>query len=340
MAGQSDERVYEVEFEYQEAGYSLAFKVSEWMEMVEKDFTSFNAIKEVFGTDREDLEKSLREHMVEVDGESDEEAGRDFDGPSIVFKNPPSSWTEDPAEAADVYDALNLLLARMGLYSLMETELEAENELISGGQYKSVLIRQSAFFEALLTFRAQLTLQEQKSGVLSRNEIGVVEDMGHRDRIRLAHLFGQIDEEEHGLLQRMANWRNQIAHTSWHDFDAQDESQMESTAKQVRDLLQQRIADAEGRFEEVDDQEQVDDFTLGFDALSTEQQLLQISIFTALDGLDGSASLSKIQEIVDMDSTLVKNRIGNMRAVGYIENDDGVISLTDQGRQFVVNEIQ
>lgn len=333
MADESSERNYVVEFDYEDSGFSLLFEVDDWMEMVEEDFTSFEAIRNIFGQDFESTESELRESLVEVEeGEDPPER----EGASITFENPPQSWIDDPANAAEVYRMLNITRARMGLYNLMEIELAAQNSLLDAGRYKAAVIRQSAFFEELLTFYSQLALQGQKEDVMSNSELKIIEQMGHRDRIRLAKLLGEISTDEHAHLQHMAQWRNRIAHTPWNDFSSQDESQIESVARHITEILQSKIEGAEETFEEPDQQDQ---FEMGFNELNTEIQLLQIGIATTIAELGGEADLSDIQSILLDDNDAVESRCNHMYAVGYLERAAGRYTLTEQGQEFITKYV-
>lgn len=336
MPRDSDARIYEVRMNYHDAGFGLEFEASDWMEMVEEDFTSFEVIQRTLRTGEEEHKEHLREEGGEIT--PDEDPDEDIEGPRIHIKNPPQSWVDDPAEAVEIHDMLNMLLVRMGLGVLMERELEAQEDLLSDGQYKAALVRQSAFFEEYLTLASQIALQEQKDGVLSSNEFSIIERMGHRDRIRLAHLLGEIDEEDHALLQEMAKRRNEVAHTAWADFGSDEESQIRSIARRIRDLLERRIEDAEEGFDDDDEIQPTEDF-IGFEALNPDLQLLQIAILTALNARGGTATVDQLREIVPGDPNEVEDRCNHMEAVGYLKADGESFSLTDYEFEFYEEEV-
>lgn len=335
MVEDSDTRIYEFEVNHRDAGYELGIPWRNWMELVREDFTSFEVIRGTFKTDRETFEERLREEFVEIKDDEDPEPVAE--GPRFRIDNPPKQWTEDPANAADFLVPLNTLLARMGLYVLIEEELENLDELINETQYKATVVRQSAFIEDFLKFHTQLSLQSQKGATLSSKEMNLIEQMGNKDRIRFAHLLGAIDEDEHSLLQDMASWRNRIAHTSWTDFDSQDESQIESIAKQVRGFLKDQIEQAEDFFEDVDDPESTEEF-IGFDALDIDLQLLQLSILDVIFEKGGSTTLSEIQDILPEDNDEIESRCIQMVGVGYLEKSGNEFRITEFGREFYEEE--
>lgn len=337
MTEDSDPRIYDVEIVWRDAGFEMQISVDDWMEMVEKDFTSFEVIRGTFRTNRETAKERLREAWTEVGSEEQSERELDSDVPRIQLKNPPLEWQEDPGEAVQFFEVYNTLLARMGLHALTEQEIQAHQNLLESGHHKPVVVRQSAFIEEYLTLLSQMALQEYKGGVLSSKEMDLIESMGHTDRIRLSHLLGVINEEEHAILQEMASWRNNVAHTAWSEFDEQEESQIESTARRVLTFLEDQLQKSEAHFQDVDDVEPTEDF-IGFNALDLDLQLLQLSVLTAVDELGGNAELSEIQTVLGEDRELVEKRCNRMVAVGYLDKSNGGYRLTGYGLDFIEDE--
>lgn len=336
MTPNSDARIYEVELNYRDAGLEFEFKGSDWKDMVEEIYSSFEVIQRTFRTDEEEHKEHLREFSEEI--QPGEEGEGEVEEPRFQIMNPPQEWVNDPAEAAEIHDMLNMLLARMGLFALMKKEIEAQENLFENGQHKAALVRQSAFFEEYLTFASQIALQEQKDDVLSNKEISIIKNMGHKNRIRLAHLLGEIDEEDHALLQEMASRRNDIAHTAWSDFSSQDESQFRSIARRIRELLERYIEEAEENIEEGNDVQPMGEW-IGFEALTPDLQILQIAIVTALNAQEGATTIDQLREIVPGEPDEVEDRCGHMEAVGYLTIDEGLVSLTDDGREFYKDKV-
>lgn len=336
MTQNPDARIYEIEINYRDAGLELKFQASDWRDMVEEIYTSFEVIQRTFRTDEEEHKEHLREKFEEI--QPGENSDGEVNGPAFQIKNPPQEWVDDPAEIAEIHDMLNMLLARMGLFALMKKEKEAQQNLLENDQYKAALVRQSAFFEEYLTFSSQIALQKQKDDVLSSKEISIIKNMGHKNRIRLAHLLGEIDEEDHALLQEMAKRRNDVAHTAWSDFSSQEESQIRSIAQRIRELLERYIEEAEENIGEGNDIQPVE-ASIGFEALPPDLQLLQIAIVTALNTRGGTATVDQLREIVPGDPDEVEDRCGHMEAVGYLEMDEGMVILTDDGREFYEDKV-
>lgn len=163
--------------------------------------------------------------------------------------------------------------------------------------------------------------------------------MRYGDRIRLAHIIGVIDEEGHGLLQEMADWRNDVAHTPWMDIGEQEQAQIKSAVEWVHEYLGTLLEEVEESFEEIEESGQIDDFDLGFGGHSVDQQALQLAIFTVLNARGGTTTLGAIQDIVEDEPGRIETRCHRMRSVGYVEMDGGEVRLTDDGWAFVGNEL-
>jgi len=328
-------QTYEIEVTYQDSSFSLNLPMDQWRDRIEDDFSSFDSIKKFYRTDIEEMAEKMSKHGQEVEsseGELEEE-------PSIVVSNPPSEWVEDFGQAAPYIRLAEEALVRMALFSLVEEEVEEQKKLWEAGQFKPLIIRQSAFFEGYLELQSQLEFQNQKEDSLSSNEMDIIEGMGHTDRIRLAHLFGVISEEEHGYLQSMASRRNELAHNPWGEISSDREANIKATAENVLGILESEIEEAHEEIEEYEEQPANDDFN-GFNKLDIDTQLLQLSILDVIASQGGEVSLAKIQSILSHNSDKVQQRCLRMHHIGYIEliQETDMVTILDEGRELLERE--
>jgi len=331
-----ERQIYEIEVAYQDSGFNLNFPMEQWRDRIKKDFRSFDSIKKFYRTDIEAMAERMSEHAKEVEPS---EAGELEEGPSILVSNPPEQWLEDFGRAAPYIRLAEEQLVKMALFSLVEEEIEEQKKLREAGQFKPLIIRQSAFFESYLELQSQLAFQNQKEGSLSSNEMDIIEGMGHTDRIRLAHLFGVITEEEHGYLQSMASRRNELAHNPWGEVSSDSEANIKATAENVLEILESEIEAASVEIEKYEEQPANDDFN-GFDKLDIDTQLLQLSILDVIVSQDEEVSLAKIQSILSHDSDKVQQRCLRMHHIGYIEfiQETGMVTILDEGRELLERE--
>lgn len=228
-----------------EGGFQM--KMSGWEQVIEEGYNSFEQIKKTFQTS-DDVVPDLIE---EVDEEGVEDS---TDETHIRAKNPPKRLLNNQDWQILVLGSLYNYLAEVGLQHLAEDEYEAEQRLAGNGEYKKLLVRQSAFFEEYLLVECQLSFQNMAGRVLSNQEMKMIAEMGHQDRTRLAYLLGAVDEEQHGYLQQMVSARNDIAHNSWTDFDDEEEGHFEIVAKKVLNILEEFVEpdDAEQAVPQID----------------------------------------------------------------------------------------
>lgn len=329
MSGDSGKQRYIIDIEYTDAGFQMVFDMENWYEKIEEDFTTFEAIKDFYRKDTAEFRNELSEAAREVP------PGEPIEEPTIVVKNAPKEWKEDSSEAAPYLDFTHRILVQLGLQVLIQDELDEEEALLEQGQFKPLIVRQSAFFEELLILRSLLELQSLKEETLSSKELNIIEQMGHQDRLRFAHLLGIIDEDEHGLLQEMAKWRNRIAHTAWPEFDAQDESQIQSTAERVNSLLNEELKTSQAKTEEAEPTPEIHDSFIGFPALSTDLQNVQLGILAILREQGGEAKLAKVQEILTEDDDLIAQRSLRMDDIGYLRMEGGKLEKTPKGEELL-----
>jgi len=333
MSDDERDQIYEVEVKYHDSGMSVTFDLGQWGSRIEDDFSSFEAIKSFYRTDVEELAQKFSEEGEEIGPDETR------DGPGIVISNAPKEWKEDMGRAAPFLRLAEEQMVRMALYSITEEEVEAQRQLLDDGQFKPLIIRQSAFFEAYLELQSQLEFQELKEGTLSNKEMDVIEDMGHTDRIRLAHLFGVIDEGEHGYLQSMATLRNRIAHSPWGEFDSDEEQNIKVTAEKVLEILESEIEQANEALEENEIPYPDDDFEMGFSALDPETQFLQLSILDVVRSQGGEMALSDIERVLPENRERVNQRCLRMNEVGYVDLDDsGTVTILQKGRELLADE--
>lgn len=335
MSTKDDDQIYEIEVTYQNSGFTLKFEMDEWRDRIEDDFASFDAIKEFHRQDFEEVAQQMSEQGEEIP------EGETPDGPGIVISNPPKEWKEDLGRAAPYIRYAEQQMVRMGLYLLVEEEVDAQQELVDEGRFKPLIIRQSAFFEAFLEFKSQLAFQQQKEAPLSNNEMSVIEGMDHTDRIRLAHLFGVIDEEEHGHLQSMASLRNRLAHMPWGEIDVNEEANIETTARKVLQILEEEIEQADGEFDDAELETAADDdFDMGFSGLDADTQLLQLSILDIV-ATDGSeVKLSRIEKVIPGDADEIRQRCLRMDHIGYVDLDkeSETVTIQEKGEELLDEE--
>ncbi|WP_410764918.1 hypothetical protein [Haloferax sp. DFSO60] len=334
MSDGTEDRVFEIEVTYQDSGFTLNFPMDQWWDRVEKEFASFDAIKKFYRTDVDELAKNMSENGREIDPDEPRE------GPAIVVSNPPKEWKEDFGRAAPIIRLAEEQMVQMGLFTLVESEVEAQNKLADAGQFKPLIIRQSAFFEAYLEFQSQLAFQDLKEEPLSNNEMSLIEGMGHTDRIRLAHLFDVIDEVEHGYLQSMASLRNKLAHSPWGELNSNEEANVKATAESVLGILESKIEEAYESVEVGEIESGSDGFDIGFGGLDTDTQLLQLSILDVIDSKGGQISLSKLETILLRDPERVRQRCLRMDHIGYLDlnKDQEVVSIRKKGRELLREE--
>lgn len=236
-------------------------------------------------------------------------------------------------------EAGHRFLVRLGISVLVEDEIEAERQLADEGHYRPLLVRQSAFYEELLTLWTMIAFQSYKEDTLTRRELEIIDQMGHTDRIRIAHLLGIIDEEEHGMLQSMATRRNDIAHNAWSGIEPEELTQIESISKGVLELLEDLIKEPEELESKAAINSAGDDFDMGFSALDTATQLLQLGILDVLSQKGGEAPLTKVQSILLQPDSEIENRVNLMEQIGYIDIDNGSIRLLPDGEQLLREEL-
>jgi len=334
MTSNENNQIYEIEVTYQDAGFSLGFDMAEWQDRIKDDLSSFDAIKDFYRQDVEEMAKQMSEHSEEI---AEEETP---DGPGIVISNPPKEWKEDFGRAAPYLRLAEEQMVQMALYSLVEEEIDAQQELVGEGRFKPLIIRQSAFFESFLEFKSQLAFQQQKEAPLSNNEMSVIEGMGHTDRIRLAHLFGVIDEEEHGYLQSMASLRNKLAHLPWGQINGDEETNIEATARKVLEILKREIEQADQEFENTELETADDDFDIGFSGLDADTQLLQLSILDVLASDGGKGKLSRMEKVLPRDSDEIRQRCLRMDHIGYVDLDKEtkIVTMQEKGEELLHEE--
>ncbi|OYR46697.1 hypothetical protein [Halorubrum sp. Ea8] len=133
---------------------------------------------------------------------------------------------------------------------LFVREAEEQQSLIEDGHYASAVIRQSTFYERLLTVNVVDKLEEMNERELYGAEEGFIANLGHRNRIQLAHLLGVVDQRERDILLDMAGWRNTVAHEWWYVAERENKEELCDIATTVVNLLCESL---EELFEEADD---------------------------------------------------------------------------------------
>lgn len=124
---------------------------------------------------------------------------------------------------------------------ILAREVEEQTSLIEDGHYASAVLRQSTFFENMLTGSIKEEFEEMTDRDLYNSEEGFIDNLGHKNRIQLAHLLGVIDERERSILLDMANWRNTVAHEWWFISERTNEKQLKDVAGTVKDLLWESV---------------------------------------------------------------------------------------------------
>ncbi|WP_435319176.1 hypothetical protein [Haloarchaeobius sp. TZWSO28] len=333
MSEEVSNEIYVIDFQYTDSGLQMVYDMQDWYSKIERDFASFEALKDFYRTKPETRRENFVEHSKEVESEEDKQGG------GIVMKNPPQDWIDNPEKAAQFLEIGHRTLVSMGVSILIEEEIDAEREMADDGLFKPLVVRQSAFYEEFLTLRTMLAFQGQKEDTLSTKELKIIESMGHTDRIRISHLMGILDEDEHGLLQNMASWRNRIAHNPWSDFNSQDESQIQSIAEGVLDLLENELASPAEDQELTDINQSQQDFDIGFGGLDPSLQNLQLGILDVLRATGGDSTLRKIKQILPQANPEIERRAKLMDHIGYIEVEDEKVSLLPKGEGLLDTEL-
>lgn len=310
----TETRQYTIEIEYTDEGFNIPFHFDDWMEMVREDFTSFEAVQEFWRTSPEEMEEFIEENFEKIDG--DEEGEIDRDGPILHFQNPPQYWIDDPAQAMPIFRAMNLMMARMGLWVLIENEHEEEEQLLEESRFKEVLIRQSAFFEDYLTLQCQLEFQNLKEDTLTNNELKLIEKIGHKPRIRLSRLLGIIDKKEHDLLLNLADRRNYIAHNSWTDFDDEEEALFQQVAFRVHEMEEEWMDEAEKAAEE--EAKEAEYWNKQSPAQKVRSDLLTIAVLSPLAQKKEPISVTRLSTVSLVVERVLKERCEELHEEGLI----------------------
>jgi hypothetical protein len=129
----------------------------------------------------------------------------------------------------------------MALLYPIAKEVDAQAELIDNRNFKSAVIRQSTFFEYLITRLVIKELEDQSGGDLTNSQQHAIDNMRHQQRIELAHLLGIITAEERDPLLEMAKTRNKVAHNWWILMDESEEEVIEKVARNIHGLIYSNI---------------------------------------------------------------------------------------------------
>lgn len=224
-------------FEETEDGFVM--KMGGWEEVIEEGYSSFESIRKTFQTSDDVVPDLL------VFGDDADEDEEDEEEEYILFKNPPQRLVDNHDWQRLVLGRLYNYLAEIGLFLLAEEEYEKETELLEDDDVRTLLVRQSAFFEDYLTVLCQILFQRQAGRVLSNKEMSIIAQMGHEDRTRMAYLLGGISEDTHGYLQQMVSARNNIAHNSWTDHTEEDLNNYRTVAEKVLKVLESYVTQPE-----------------------------------------------------------------------------------------------
>jgi hypothetical protein len=133
---------------------------------------------------------------------------------------------------------------------ILAREAEEQQSLIDDGHYASAVLRQSTFYERLLMGNIVDKFEEMNDRELYGSERGFIDDLGHRNKIQLAHLLSVIDQRERDILLNMAGWRNTVAHEWWYVAERENEKELRDVATTVVDLLCESVEEI---FEDADE---------------------------------------------------------------------------------------
>ncbi|MFC6764775.1 hypothetical protein [Natrinema soli] len=173
-----------------------------------------------------------------------------LDGLSGLIVDPPENWLEKEHEDEELVEGeasfldlrisliLNIIRDK-ALKTILDQEIAHIENLIGENDFKTAIIRQSAFFEEFLAMTCVVKLGRNKKEALSNKDLGIVEQMGHSDRIRLARILRVINEKQHQRLQEMASMRNEIAHTPWTEFGEDKEKTIQRIATKSFEVMDQ-----------------------------------------------------------------------------------------------------
>lgn len=216
---------------YEENGNAVLGINDEWWNQTKDDYIGFESFKNYFRRNK------VSERLINFDKNSRMEG---------LIENPPESWLSDSGNDL-LYDVMSgviyIFVSNKVLKTLAQSEYESIEQLIERNEFKTAVIRESAFFEEFLVLMSVRRLRDNKLETLSNKDLNLVEQMGHSDRIRLARLLRIIDEEQHGYLQEMAFRRNDVAHTPWREFDKGAEDNIQRVVVKANDVLSQ-LADS------------------------------------------------------------------------------------------------
>jgi hypothetical protein len=196
----------------------------EWWELVRDEYLDFESFKEYF------RKESAPDRIVSFELE---------DGMRALLENPPEEWLEEDNDFFEDF-VVGTISRMIGEYALAHLAMEEHSEigeLLDECKYKIAIIRESAFMEEFLAVQCMVELRNRKMEDMSNKDLKLIEQMGHTDRIRLARLLRIVDETQHGYLQRMANLRNDLAHTPWGSFDGEIEDDVRDIANKVHSTL-------------------------------------------------------------------------------------------------------
>lgn len=145
-----------------------------------------------------------------------------------------------------VLEALGELIDEHEVLVRIEDEYETEKKLLEENMFKTVIIRQSTFFESFLTSLLKMDIESRIERSLSRSETHfLTQGLNPKGKVYLADWLGQIDESEREALLELMSIRGTIAHEAWIELESQDNENLERIAKrihnQIGDLLDSDI---------------------------------------------------------------------------------------------------
>lgn len=195
----------------------------DWWSQCRDEYAGFESFKYYFRQNRPE------DRLVDYNREN---------GMEGLVEKAPEEWLSDEGLLFDVIcGAVCRFVAAKALKSLAKEEYASIELLLKKNDFKTAIIRESAFFEEFLVLMCMRELRDTKHETLSNKDLNLVEHMGHSDRIRLARLLRVLSEEQHGYLQEMASRRNKIAHTPWGEFSEEEEADIQRVATKTHEVL-------------------------------------------------------------------------------------------------------
>lgn len=147
--------------------------------------------------------------------------------------------SEAISQLADILAELGEFINEHEILVRIQDEYEIEEKLLEEEMYKTVVIRQSTFFESFLTSVIKIKVEESIDREISNSEEHFLnQGLNPRGKVYLADWFGQIDSQVREALLELMSIRGQIAHEAWVEMEEQEEENLKRIANRIHDQIE------------------------------------------------------------------------------------------------------